>query len=255
MIFFLIVAITIFIYMNFWFLLAIFRKRNDLADIAWGLGFVIVALISLILKNFAIRQTVVFILVLIWGLRLSIHIFLRNKNKKEDFRYKNWRDQWGKNWFWLTYLQVFILQGFLLFIISLPISFLGIFQDNQLLNFLDFLGIFIWLIGFLFEAVADYQLLIFKSNPKNKEKIMKFGLWKYSRHPNYFGEMTLWWGLFLISLNVQNGFLSIIGPITISFLILKVSGVPLLEKKYQDNKKYQEYKRKTSSFFPLPPKK
>ncbi|GAB4219502.1 MAG: DUF1295 domain-containing protein [Candidatus Microgenomates bacterium] len=241
--------------MNLWFLLAILRKRNDLADVAWGLGFVIIALISLILKNFTIRQAVVFILVLIWGLRLSIYIFLRNKNKKEDFRYKNWREQWGKNWFWQTYFQIFILQGFFLFIISLPISFLGIFQDKQSLNLLDFLGIFIWLIGFLFETIADYQLSVFKSDQKNNGKIMKSGLWKYSRHPNYFGEVILWWGIFLISLNTENGFLSIFGPITISFLILKVSGIPLLEKKYQGNKEFQEYKRKTSAFFPLPPKK
>lgn len=254
--FFLKIAIIIFLYMNFWFLLAILRKRNDLADIAWGLGFVIVAFLSLIEKNFSsLRSIIVFVLVFLWGLRLSTHIFLRNKGKKEDFRYKNWREQWGKNWLLKTYIQVFLLQGVFLFIISLPISFLGVFENYPSLNLLDFIGIFIWTIGFLFEAIADYQLLIFKSDTKNKGKIMNKGLWQYSRHPNYFGEVTLWWGIFIICLNAKNGFFSIVGPLTISFLILKVSGIPLLEAKYQGNKLFEEYKRKTSAFFPLPPKK
>ncbi|MDH7475855.1 MAG: DUF1295 domain-containing protein [Microgenomates group bacterium] len=253
--FFLKIAILIFFYMSFWFLLAILRKRNDLADIAWGLGFVIVAFLSLMEKNFSsLRSIIVFVLVFLWGLRLSTHIFLRNKGKKEDFRYKNWREKWGKNWVLKTYFQVFLLQGVFLFIISLPISFLGVFEGYQSLNLLDFIGIFIWTIGFLFEIIADYQLLIFKSDPKNKGKIMDKGLWQYSRHPNYFGEVTLWWGIFIICINVKNGFLSIIGPLTISFLILKVSGIPLLEAKYQGNKLFEEYKRKTSAFFPLPPK-
>lgn len=248
--------LIIFLYMNFWFILSIIKKRNDLADIAWGLGFILTAFIALINQDFASnRMFLIFFLVLIWGLRLFLHIFIRNKGKPEDYRYKKWRQDWGNYWLIRTYLQVFILQGLFMYLISLPIIFSGIYDIKSSLGLLDLLGLFVWLIGFYFEAVGDWQLTKFKLDPKNKGRIMKSGLWQYSRHPNYFGEVTQWWGIFLIALAVPNGFVSIIGPVTISFLILEVSGIPLLEAKYLGNKEFDEYKRKTSSFFPNFPKK
>jgi len=226
----------IFLYMTGWFWLALLRKRNDLADIAWGLGFI---LISFLGQNWLIR-----LIVICWGLRLAGHIYLRNKNKREDFRYKKWREDWGKFWIIRSYLQVFLLQGLFMFLISLPIQL----ADNKIWWF-NLTGLPVWLIGFYFEAVGDWQLTQFKKNPNNRGKILTTGLWQYSRHPNYFGEVMMWWGVWLISLN-QNWYLSLIGPLTISWLIVKVSGIPLLEKKYEGRKDWQKYVAKTPAFWP-----
>lgn len=251
---FLNIAILIFIYMNLWFLIAIIKKRNDLADIAWGLGFILITIYSL-LNNPSLRMIFLSILIVLWGLRLSIHILIRNRNKNEDYRYKKWREDWGKYWIIKSYFQVFIIQGLFMFLISTPIIISGISKNNNSLGIVDFAGLIIWIIGFYFETIGDWQLSKFKSNPKNKGKIMKYGLWKYTRHPNYFGEVTMWWGIFLISILSGYWYISIISPLTITFLILKVSGIPMLEAKYKGNIEFEEYKNKTSAFFPLLPKK
>jgi steroid 5-alpha reductase family enzyme len=192
-------------------------------------------------------------LVTIWGLRLAIHIYSRNKGKAEDFRYKAWREQWGK-WFLVrSYFQVFLLQGLFLFLISLPVILIN--QHTTALSFLDFLGIAVWIIGFYFEVVGDWQLSQFVREPSNRGKIIETGLWKYTRHPNYFGEVVQWWGIFLMAISLPNGILTIIGPLTITILILFVSGIPMLEKKYEGRADFEDYKRRTSAFIPLPPTK
>jgi steroid 5-alpha reductase family enzyme len=147
-----------------------------------------------------------------------------------------------------------MLQGGLLYLISLPVIRI-ILAGRSAWTWLDGLGIIVWVIGFLFEVVGDYQLKSFLKNEANRGKIMQQGLWKYTRHPNYFGEVTLWWGIYLVALSTPGGWMTIIGPVTISFLILKVSGIPLLEKAYVNNPEFQEYARRTSAFFPLPPRK
>lgn len=251
-------AMTAFVLQVFYycvFALAILRKRNDIADIAWGIGFILVALMALLLSlNFSTRYLLLLIMVAIWGTRLGVHIFLRNKGREEDWRYRNWRKTWGKWWELRAYLHVFLVQASLLLIIAVPIIWTAVYAFEPL-GFLDYLGLSVWLIGFLFEAIADYQLLKFKNKKENKDKIMQTGLWKYSRHPNYFGETLLWWGVFLISLAAKDGFLTIFGPLTITYLLTSVSGVPMLEKKYKNNKQYQAYAQKTSVFLPLPAKK
>ncbi len=250
-------ALITFAYSNFWFIASIIKKRNDIADIAWGLGFVLVAWSSYFLSDSDSgdpwRPILLNILVTIWGLRLALHIFLRNRKKKEDFRYKQWRDDWG-SWFYIrSYLQVYILQGALLFMISAPVIFVS--QKFGNFGLLDIAGVIIWGIGMFFEAVGDWQLTQFKKDPKNKGKIMQSGLWRYTRHPNYFGEVVLWWGIFLFALGTAGWWITIIGPLTITVLILFVSGIPLLEKKYDGRPEFEEYKKQTSIFFPLPPKK
>ena len=246
--------VIVLVYMSLWYLIALARKRNDVADTAWGLGFLMLALASLYFSgNFSSRKILVLSLVTIWSLRLSTHIYLRNRGKAEDYRYNQWRQEWGK-WFYLrTYLQVFLLQGVLLFIISVPVILVNNFSSSSL-NILDALGVLVWLIGFYFEAVGDYQLSKFINDPNNKGKLMCSGLWQYTRHPNYFGEVAQWWGIFIIALSVNYGWASIIGPITITFFILKVSGVPMLEKKMENNPDFADYKKRTSVFFPLPSK-
>ncbi len=253
--YFLTLGIVLLVYMSLWFVLSLLKKRNDVADVAWGLGFVLLTWTYFFLnENFTTRGILVTILVSIWGLRLAWHIHSRNKGKKEDYRYLAWRQQWGK-WFYLrSYFQVYLLQGFFLLLIISPILFINKYSNTSL-GLLDAFGIVVWLIGFYFEAVGDAQLARFIKNPTNKGKLMQQGLWAYTRHPNYFGEVTQWWGLWLIALSVNFGAMSIIGPITITFLILKVSGIPLLEKKMSENPDFAQYKKRVSVFLPLPPRK
>lgn len=247
-------AAVVFVYMNIWFMISVRKKRNDVADIAWGVGFVVVAwTLFLFSTDKGWRPLLVDLLVTLWGLRLAWHIFSRNKKKQEDFRYLAWRKQWGR-WFLVrSYLQVYLLQGFFLYLISLPIVFIHTFS-LQTVTIFDGLGVLIWIIGFCFETIADWQLRQFTSNPANKGTIMQRGLWRYSRHPNYFGEVMQWWGIYTIALSLPNGVITIIGPLTITLLIVFVSGVPLLEKKYAGRADYERYKKKTSIFFPLPQK-
>lgn len=138
-------------------------------------------------------------------------------------------------------------------LIGLPILIVG-FAKTQHLNVFSIIGLIVWLIGFAFEAIGDYQLSVFLKHRKNKADIMQTGLWKYTRHPNYFGEVLIWWGIFIITLPLQNGFWGIISPLTITFLLLYVSGIPMLEAKYKDDAQFQDYKRRTSAFFPQIPK-
>jgi steroid 5-alpha reductase family enzyme len=252
--YFLTLGLVLFVYMSFWFIVSLVKKRNDIADVAWGLGFVLLAWVSFFLVGHSsFRGLIICILVSIWGLRLAWHIYNRNTGKMEDYRYLAWRKEWGK-WFYIrSYLQVYILQGVLLFLIVLPVLIINknIGQD---INILDIFGILVWIVGFSFESIGDKQLSKFISNPVNKGKIMQNGLWKYTRHPNYFGEVTQWWGIWFVALSVPFGLLSIIGPITINILILKVSGIPLLEKKMEESPEFAKYKKRTSKFIPLPPK-
>jgi len=246
-------ALIIFGYATLWFVFSLIAKRNDIADIAWGIGYMILCVFYLLTTELSARAVLLYILVFIWGVRLALHIYIRNRGKKEDFRYKKWRQDWGKSFYLRSYLQVYLFQGLFLLLIISPVTVVSANQQTAL-NWLDFVGIGVWLIGFYFEAIGDYQLSRFINNPANKGKIMQSGLWKYTRHPNYFGEVTIWWGVFLIALSSPFGVYTIIGPLTITFLLLFVSGVPLLEKKYKDDTRYQEYADRTSKFFPLPPR-
>lgn len=251
MIFNIISGILIFVVLLFF--VALKLKDNSIVDIGWGIGFIIISIISLISGGkFLPAGLLVSTLVTIWGLRLALHIFIRGRGKGEDFRYKKWREEWGKTLVIRSFFQIFILQGFFMLVIGIPIIVTNS-STREGLNIIDFIGAIIWIIGFIFQAVSDFQLLKFKKNPASKGKIMKDGLWKYSRHPNYFGESVMWWGIFIISISSGNYFFSVISPLTITFLLLKVSGVPMLEEKYRDNDEYQDYIRKTSAFFPRKP--
>lgn len=236
--------------MSLWFVVSLIKKRNDVADVAWGLGFVLMAWTSFFLAgNAGARGLLVGSLVSIWGLRLAWHIHARNKGKAEDYRYLAWRKEWGAWFYPRSYVQVYLLQGVFLYFIVLPVLLIN-GSTGTTLGILDAFGVAVWLVGFYFEAVGDAQLARFINNPANKGKLMQTGLWAYTRHPNYFGEVTQWWGLWLIALAVPNGWVSVIGPITITFLILKVSGIPLLEKKMAENPEFAEYKKRVSMFFP-----
>ncbi|MDD3051123.1 MAG: DUF1295 domain-containing protein [Candidatus Cloacimonetes bacterium] len=243
-------GLSLLIYFTLLFFLAIFRKNNAIADVVWGSGFVLLVLYQYVtMSQVGVRFILLSIMIFIWAFRLSLYIFLRSRKQAEDFRYAAWRKQWGKNWILYSYVKVFLIQAIFLFIISAPIL-IFYFSSNSALNWLDFVGFFIWSLGFILESVSDFQKNRFRKDSSNKGKFIQSGLWRYSRHPNYFGESLLWWGIFLVSLSLKNGIYAIISPIIITFLLTKVSGIPLLEKKYENNPEYSEYKNRTSAFVP-----
>ncbi len=252
-------GVAVFCYMSCWFIFGTLIKRNDVADIAWGLGFVLVALLAFSLNdNPGFLAKTALILTGVWGFRLAAHILFRNRHKAEDFRYANWRKQWG-NWYLVrSFGQVYLLQGALLLVVALPVIVTASGSHTTTVSAWAAAGILTWAFGFYFESVGDWQLRRFVSNPKNKGKVMDIGLWRYTRHPNYFGEVTLWWGLWIVvmatDVSAPLKILSGAGPMAITLLILYVSGVPLLEKKYAANEAYQAYAKKTSKFFPRSPK-
>jgi steroid 5-alpha reductase family enzyme len=213
----------------------------------------VAALTLLLSGEITARKGIVTVLVFIWGIRLATHVFLRNKGKPEDYRYANWRNQWGKWFVWRSYFQIFILQGILLLIVASPIVLVNRSLKTGL-SLLDIFGVLIWCVGFSFESVSDYQLARFKQDPSHKGRIMTSGLWRYSRHPNYFGEVLLWWGIFIIALSVEYGWAALASPLLVTFLLLKVSGVAMLEKKYTGHAEFEAYAKKTSAFIPWFPK-
>lgn len=239
--------------MNLFFLLSIKLKRNDIADSAWGMGFIVLAIFNLFMSgDFQRTKIIITILIFLWGLRLTGYITLRNWGKSEDFRYKEWKEKWGKNAILKSYINVFLVQGFFMFLISLAPNLYNRFGGG--VSFYGFIGLIIWVIGFYFETVGDLEMYFFKKDPKNKGGILKSGLWKYSRHPNYFGEITMWWGVWILTFGSTYYLLGLVGPLTITYLLVKVSGVPLLEKKYEGNKEFENYKKKTSALIPWFPR-
>ncbi|MFO7815319.1 MAG: DUF1295 domain-containing protein [Halanaerobiales bacterium] len=243
--------IFILAYFIVFFIIAVIKKNNSVVDIGWGLGFVLASYFVLFnTGNFNFRTIIVTLFVTVWGLRLSYHIYQRNKGKPEDFRYAKWRKNW--DYFYVrSFFQIFILQGLLLFLIVSSVININSHVAVSFTAF-DIIGIIIWVIGFTFEALGDKQLRDYISRPDSEKEghIMKEGLWKYTRHPNYFGEATMWWGIFLIGLSIPGSWIFIISPITITYLLLFVSGVPLLEEKYADDEEFQEYAKRTNKFFP-----
>ena len=236
---------------------SIFIKNVSIVDIFWGLGFVVVNTFYVFMSGeLNARKIVILTLVCIWGFRLAIYLAIRNIGKGEDFRYQEFRQNYGpKRYWWFSYFQTFLLQGILIMIISLPLLGINYNNSNGNLQILDYLGISIWIIGFTFETVGDFQLSNFKRDSKNKGKILHTGLWKYTRHPNYFGDSAVWWAYGIFSI-AAGSYWQAIGAVIMTLLILKISGVSLLEKTLKETKPlYKEYIQKTSSFFPWFPKK
>ena len=243
-------AVAIFVYMTLLFLLALTLKDNSIVDIGWGPGFILVSIVTIIYGHpFPGMRGIAYFLVLLWGLRLAVYVFFRNRGRGEDFRYAAWRREWGRNFVLRSYLQIFMLQGLIMLIVAYPLVLITVAPFTPV-GLIEMAGGMIWVIGFFFEAVGDYQMSRFKKNPANRGKIMTTGLWRCTRHPNYFGETAMWWGVFLLALPLPYGWTAIISPLAISFLLLKVSGIPMLEKKYAGNPEFEAYKAGTSAFFP-----
>jgi steroid 5-alpha reductase family enzyme len=247
-------AVAVLCYMCLFFIIGTLLKNNGIVDVGWGLGFCVVVAATIQLPLLYGPQMLMAIMIVLWAVRLSGFLFMRNVGKPEDFRYAQWRKEWGKWVVVRSFFQVYMLQGAFMLVIALPIILVNN-SANTPLGIVEYMGLMLFAIGLFFEAVGDAQNYLFKSKPENKGKVMQYGLWKYTRHPNYFGESLIWWGIALVACNAQYGYLAFISPIIITLLLLFVSGIPMLEKKYDNNPAYQEYKKRTSAFVPLPPKK
>ncbi|HUV42868.1 MAG TPA: DUF1295 domain-containing protein [Patescibacteria group bacterium] len=237
------------------FVLASSFKTDKFTDFTYGLTFIILAFLFL-LKNqtFYFYQILLTVMVIFWGIRLISYLLIRILKIKKDSRFDNIREKP------LQFLKFWLFQGLVVWAIMLPSIYLLSITEHKTINFIMILGVAIWALGLIIETISDWQKFSFKNKPKNKNLWIQTGLWKYSRHPNYFGEMLCWWGIFIFVLPFIRGmsWLTIIGPFFITFILLFVSGIPPLEKRYDkkfaDNKKYQNYKKKTSILIPLPQK-
>lgn len=247
--------ITVIVFFTIVYIVAQIKNNNSIVDMGWGIGFILIAIHGLLTSStITLAGYVISSMVFIWGLRLFLYISVRNWGKPEDYRYVAMRKKWGTKLPRLqVFFKVFMLQAFFMMIVAAPIHAAFLITDEVNL-FWIILGIIIFIIGFYFETVGDMQLRKFVTNPENKGKIMQSGLWKYTRHPNYFGETMMWWAIFIVICSVPWGLISIIGPVFITLLLLFVSGIPLLEKKYKSRPEFIEYSKRTSIFFPWFPK-
>jgi steroid 5-alpha reductase family enzyme len=249
--------LVIMIMMSLLWVISVIIKNASIVDPFWGLGFVVAAgFYFLKTGSPEPRKIILLTLVTIWGLRLSSYLFWRNIGKGEDFRYGQFRKNYGeKRYWWISYFQVFLLQGILMWLVSAPLLGAQFYDQNEGIGVLDIIGIFLWVTGIIFEAGGDFQLAAFKTNPLNKGKVLDKGLWKYTRHPNYFGDSAVWWGYGIICLGAGSYF-PVLGSLLMTLLIIKVSGVTLLEKNLKEQKpQYRDYIERTSAFLPWFPKR
>jgi len=246
--------VILFLMIALW-LMSLLIKNASIVDIFWGIGFIIITWIAFNkAAGYLPRKQLITTLVTVWGLRLALHIGVRNWGKPEDFRYAKWREENGSHWWWISFFQVFLLQGILMWIISLPLIAAQTSGFPAILTPLDFIGASFWTLGMMLESVADSQLRRFKSDPNNRGKILTTGLWKFSRHPNYFGEAVTWWGYYLIAF-ASGYWWTIFSPIIMTYLLTKVSGVAMLERSMQLKPGYEKYIQKTNAFFPWFPRR
>jgi steroid 5-alpha reductase family enzyme len=238
-------------------LLSLVLRDASIADIFWGLGFVLIAAVAFLLTDDgggSPRRGVLVAMVSLWGVRLAAYLLWRNAGGGEDPRYVAMRRRWGGRFWWVSLFSVFALQGVFMWIVSLPAQ-LGQVAPGGALGALDAVGVALFALGLAFETVGDWQLARFKADPANARRVMDQGLWRYTRHPNYFGDFCVWWGIFVVALATPYGAWSIAGPALMSFLLLRVSGVALLERSIHKRRPdYAEYAKHTSAFFPRLPR-
>lgn len=240
--------LTILVYFSIWFVINTSLKNAGLIDVAWGLGFVVLAVSQYITYPSNLGLILV-MMVTIWGLRLSWHIGKRNINKPEDHRYQKFRDDWGKYYLVRAIFQIYILQALLMLVVSM--TFLDGLKLSELKSIAGIIiGIFIYLIGLGFEVISDHQMEKFKKDLRNKGQLMSSGLWSLSRHPNYFGEATLWFGIAITSLSMGSNLSALIGAFTIFYLVRFLSGTPLMEKRIKEYKEFKSYEKEVPIFFP-----
>ncbi len=232
-------------------------RDASIVDVFWGTGFVFVAWTAYALADGSQdRALLLALLVTAWGLRLTAHLAHRNLGKGEDYRYAEMRRRHGDGWPLRSLFVVFWLQGALIWVVSLPVQAAMADPTPAGLGLLDWVGTAVWAVGLAFEAVGDWQLSRFKADPANRGKVMDRGLWRYTRHPNYFGDFCVWWGIWLVALAAGSTWWTVVGPAVMSVLLIRVSGIALLERSLSRRRKgYADYVARTSAFFPRPPRR
>ena len=235
--------------------ISVMIKNASIVDIVWGLGFVVVAwTVRLTVDGDPARQNLLTVLVTLWGLRLALYLAKRNIGHGEDFRYVLMRRKHGARFPLVSLYTVFAFQGALMWVVSLPVQ-LGQADDGVSVGPLAVIGVLLWVVGFVFETVGDAQLARFKKDPANAGKVMDRGLWSLTRHPNYFGDAVQWWGIGIVAAEAGTAAIGLIGPVVMTFLLTRVSGVPMLEHSMAKRRPgYEDYVRRTSAFFPRPPR-
>jgi len=252
----LVAAITILCIMVATWLLSLVLKNASIVDIVWGLGFAITSwVLAITIDGDSTRQILLAVMVGSWGLRLGGYLAKRNIGHGEDWRYKAMRKKKGARFGLISLVTVFGLQGVLMWVVSLPVMF-GNSDATPGVGPLAVIGVMVWAVGLSFEAVGDWQLVQFKKDPNNAGKVMQTGLWSLTRHPNYFGDALLWWGIGIVGAETGTGVIGFIGPVVMTVFLLRVSGVPMLERSLMKRREgYAEYAARTSAFIPRPPKR
>ena len=252
-------ALAVLVVMTVTWLASVPLRNASIVDPVWSLGFVVVGWVSALTGDGdALRVALMTGAVTIWGLRLSLHLFTRNRGHGEDFRYVAMRRRHGPGFWWISYFTVFVVQGILMWIVSLPLQFsAGIDEQIGIGWLLLAIGMVLWIVGFLFETVGDAQLRAFKADPGSAGQVMDRGLWRYTRHPNYFGDACVWWGLGVMALAAGGwAVVGLVGPLVMNVLLRRVSGVTLLEKSMVSRRPgYADYVARTSPFVPRPPRR
>jgi steroid 5-alpha reductase family enzyme len=249
-------ALAILIVMLTTWAVSVVIRNASIVDIVWGLGFVVVAWVARIVgEGNDARQWLLTLLTTLWGLRLAGYLAWRNAGHGEDYRYRNMRKRWGARFPLISLVTVFGLQGTLMWIVSLGVQ-LGQADDSPDLGVIALIGVIVYVIGLVFETVGDAQLARFKADPSSAGKVMDKGLWRYTRHPNYFGDACVWWGLSLIAAETGGGAWGLIGAGVMTYFLRRVSGVTLLERSLKKRREgYLEYIERTSPFIPRPPRR
>lgn len=251
---FAVTAVLVLVLMLVAFGIGVRRGRHDGVDVVWGLGFVLIAAATSVIADGPVwRRVLVTTLVAVWGLRLAWHIHRRNRGKTEDPRYVALIARAPGNPNAYALYSVYLLQGAVMWVVSLPVQ---VAQYGDGTWVVVPFGVALWLVGFSFEAIGDAQLARFTADSSNRRNVLDTGLWRYTRHPNYFGDACVWWGFFVLSCHDWVGLVTVVGPAAITYLLARGTGKPLLEKSIRARRPgYAEYVERTSGFFPRPPKK
>jgi steroid 5-alpha reductase family enzyme len=249
-------VVTLLAFAGLWWM-SVQRRDASIVDVYWGPGFAVIAAVALATgAGTDPRRFLVITLVAMWGFRLGGYLFWRKREQPgEDFRYVAMRQRFGDDFWLMSLFNVFLFQAGLMWVVSWPVQWVMTTPSDPDLGALDLLGFILWGTGLAFEAVGDLQLAEFRENPANAGKVLDTGLWRYTRHPNYFGDCCVWWGFYLFACATSNGWWTFIGPVVMTILLLRVSGVPLLERSLRKHKAgYEAYAARTSAFVPMPPR-
>ena len=247
-------AATIAVLMVSTWIVSVLLRNAGIVDIVWGFGFSVISIVlAVTLDGNDGRQTLVAVMTCTWGLRLAVHLGKRNIGKPEDWRYAAMRSR-RRNFALSSLVTVFVVQGLIMFVVSLPVQWANA-DSSPGVGPIASMGVMLWIVGVLFEAVGDRQLARFKADPANAGLVMDRGLWSLTRHPNYFGDSVVWWGIWLVAAETGSGVFSVVGPIVMTWFLLRVSGVPMLERSMMKRRPgYADYVARTSAFFPRPPR-